>query len=311
MKAAQIGRKRQLFSSNLKSASLSEKNANNIERKTYYNVSKSLSLLSIIVSVAALCQQTEANPLLTSVPNKSDGGGGGSGELAAGQAPRNSLEAELASIVLQAPEVLESGTDNQVAKLIISRLMLDNLTASTLPNHGSPEVEGYDWDEFANGSDSFDPRDHLQQAPVAAMLSPEALRMRVILDYLQKYGPNIELTPGYPVLPSGKIATMKRTADRVNQIWQQKVLGNRAIQPYDFGKRPDSGVATNILRIGDGLSSSGSQIQPVGQYIKRPSAHRYDFGLGKRVASPSYPRFDFGLGKRAPNKIRYDFGLGK
>uniref|UniRef100_A0A6G1SEP1 Helicostatins n=1 Tax=Aceria tosichella TaxID=561515 RepID=A0A6G1SEP1_9ACAR len=237
---------------------------------------------------------------------------------------RAALEAELNSI-LQQQDLGHETNSRLLSEAIISRLMLGNLTDISNQEQGEP---GSASDSLAaeTAAAAADGSDASQTSPNGL----DSLRLRRILSYLQNYelaqagSTGSQAFSQYPVLPASQAATIKRASVKMSnylrQQAQQQHAGQRQLTGYgrmnnfDFGlgKRPDSSVSSNILRFGDSASAGGHMAAVSGSGLgKRPSAHRYDFGLGKRVASPAYPRYDFGLGKRAPNRIRYDFGLGK
>lgn len=204
------------------------------------------------------------------------------------------LEAELNSII-QKHDALEDN-NKQLAEAIISRLMVNNLNNNEIPitSAGSsdestltsaPYLTEPNGDESAYEDTSGS---ELMSGPTGA----EALRMKKLLSLLRNYENVMAAGSGlnggqafaaFPELPSGQAATMKRAAMKMGSYLQHQQ--QRARQSYDFGlgKRPDSG--NNVLRYGDSLVAGG--VQPVSQFGKRPSAHRFDFGLGKRVASVS------------------------
>lgn len=196
--------------------------------------------------------------------------------------------------------------NRQLAEAIIQRLMVDNLTnnvqagplvAATADlesdesalaeagNYGQPETTN----EQQEGENS-----NYYSGPTG----PEAIKLRKLLSLLSSYesgGNGLEsrlFNPNqYPSLPNDEMATMKRaTAMKINnylhpQQHNHQAQASRGYSRNNFefglGKRPDS----MALRFGDGGS-----VQPVGQFGKRPSGHRYDFGLGKRVANVSAKR---------------------
>lgn len=247
----------------------------------------------IILSVGAICYLAEGTPSLLAMPSKSESDGANSRIPA--------LEAELANIMMDSPTATEDGGESQLARAIISKLMLDNMTQSAIPTI-MPDIVNQGEGDLMNLGGEVEPRE---------AFVPESLNSRRVLELLQNLAPSDEVVLGYdqfPVLPSGRQATIKRTANRMNLAIQERLLANRANQPYEFGKRPDTGgISANIFRIGDSLTG----VEPVSKFGKRPSAHRYGFGLGKRVTGPNLSRYNFGLGKRASKQIRYDFGLGK
>jgi len=229
------------------------------------------------------------------------------------QDQRAALEAELNSIVRQH----DSLDNKQLAEAIISRLMVDNLTGSTLFNTNNDldgEIVGIDTSEvdsnelLGDSSISQHPTELERQTnALAGLTGPEATRLKKLLSLLQNYeaslvreGSDEQVYSPFPALPSSQAATMKRAAIKMGnylhqqqqqQQQQQHHHNGYATNLFDFGlgKRPDSGVSGGILRFGDsslGLNGGG-QVQPASQFGKRPSAHRYDFGLGKRVASVS------------------------
>lgn len=228
------------------------------------------------------------------------------------QQEERALEAELNTIVRQ--HDISQGLNSKLAAAIISRLMMDNLTGSNL----TPAPIGED---FESDLGSLEQQEALQaalQGVESAELAPEqqqaangpngyeSLKLKKLLSLLQNYelGDTGMAYGQYPLLPSSQAATMKRATNKLAFMQQRPVGGSHMSNAYgrnsfDFGlgKRVPGDSSSlvgsssgNILRFGEssiGLSG-GANVQPVvGQFGKRPSAHRYDFGLGKRVASVS------------------------
>lgn len=204
------------------------------------------------------------------------------------------LEAEL-NAILQQQEPSTDTNSKLLSEAIISRLMLGNLT-----DIGTMVQE----DGGANEPSSFDGSSVGETGPAADGNGPDAMRLRRIINYLQNYelanaGQGaVQALSQFPVLPVNQAATIKRASMKMSnylrQQAQQQHGGQRQVSGYrnnyDFGlgKRPDSSVSGNILRFGDSASAGGHMSAVSGSGLgKRPSAHRYDFGLGKRVASVS------------------------
>lgn len=221
---------------------------------------------------------------------------------------------ELNSIVQQ--HDASEGNNKLLAEAIISRLMVDNLTGSNLLQN-SGDLDG----EFSSNDEEGSSLLQSEEANQAALIEqqqqqqnsasnqyvgptgPEAMRLKKLLSFLQNYENNMAVNGNgyattasmfnpFPLLPSGQGTTMKRAAMKMGAYLQPQRNFNSASYPrnqFDFGlgKRPDSSISSNILRLGDSMSSAGAPIQPLNSFGKRPSAHRFDFGLGKRVASVS------------------------
>lgn len=235
------------------------------------------------------------------------------------QQSKAALEAELNSIVQQ--HDANEGNNKLLAEAIISRLMVDNLTGSNLLQNNA-DLDG---GEFLSNNDdgSSQAVEAIQEAHQAALIDqqqqqqglqqlaipqqyvgptgPEAMRLKKLLSYLQNFENNVagsgnsySMFNPFPLLPSGQATTMKRAAMKMGSYLQpQRHMSSATSFPrnqFDFGlgKRPDSSISSNILRLGDSMSSVGGPIQPLTSFGKRPSAHRFDFGLGKRVASVSF-----------------------
>lgn len=221
---------------------------------------------------------------------------------------KNSLEAELDNILQQRDSFDLS--DRSLAEAIISRLMVDDL-ANELSTTESLEAEELAGDSGSFTQSSEQQQQQPQQQPTyfgRAYSGPaDALRLKKLLSMVQAYETSLPVGSGVggvgsmaaplPMLPAGQAATSKRAAAKLAGSYQQQHQGNGGGGPtaygqrssFDFGlgKRPDTtGASSNLLRLGDSLSGGGG-IQTVNQFGKRPSAHRYDFGLGKRVASVS------------------------
>lgn len=219
------------------------------------------------------------------------------------------LEAELDSILQQ--HDTPDANSKLLSEAIISRLMLGNLSEPSLlsladsdgagPIGAAPMVAASS--ELADSIENADEPSEPQQY----YSGPEAMRLKKLLSFLHnaemsqalaQMGAGGALNDGqvfsqYPVLPASQAATIKRASAKMSnylrQQQQQRQLSGYGRNTFDFGlgKRPDSSVSSNILRFGDSSIGSGSHVQAVsGQLGKRP-AHRYDFGLGKRVASVS------------------------
>lgn len=212
------------------------------------------------------------------------------------------LEAELNSFLTR-QELAQDPSGKLLSEAIISRLMLGNLSDIGALEEGatggdSGELEGVQESQASSESGSSE-----SEGPAPGGL--EALRLRKMLAYLQNY----EMAQGrlnggqvfsqYPVLPASQAATIKRASLKMgNYLRQQQqqhagqrqLTGYGRVNSFDFGlgKRPDASVSGNILRLGDSASTGGHMVAVSGSGLgKRPSAHRYDFGLGKRVASVS------------------------
>lgn len=219
---------------------------------------------------------------------------------------RIALEAEINKL-LNSPD----GESPQVAKDIIGKIMLDNLTEPNqllatedtgILENGSPEQQGTSYMDIE--------QQQQQQQPAQIIPSVESLENYKLRQFLEAYrnSPNEESMSWYggSIQPSN---SKEAKAKRTSADGSYKQLAINTPSSYEFGKLFGHAFGG---RVGDGvIHQTNGLIQPVSQYGKRPSSHRYEFGLGKRVNSPIYPRYDFGLGKRAPSKIRYDFGLGK
>lgn len=234
------------------------------------------------------------------------------------------LEAELNSLLQQhdGPDA----NSKLLSEAIISRWMLGNLSdsmASANSNEllgasadldGSPQLQSSVAEMFglqpmaaATPVDGGQTSAELDQSSMSSgeesenheleLSGPEAMRLRKMLSYLHNYElaqaagglNNGQAFNQYPVLPASQAATIKRASIKMGNYLRQQQHGQaRQMNGYgrntfDFGlgKRPDSS-AGSVLRFGD---SAGVPVS--GQFGKRPSAHRYDFGLGKRVASVS------------------------
>lgn len=215
---------------------------------------------------------------------------------------RQALEAELDSLLQQhvdADGAPQEASSQLLSEAIISRLMLGNLSepgalvAGERPLASASEaLAQQERDELVQGqTGGGDPE---QEAQVLMAGAPDAARLRNLMGYLHSY----EMAGGlnqYPILPENQASTIKRASARMgNLIKQQQMGGGRGQASYarnnfDFGlgKRPDSSVSRNLLRFGDSSPvGSGSQLVS-GALGKRPSSHRFDFGLGKRVANVS------------------------
>lgn len=256
-------------------------------------------------------------------PSQLHAAGRPDGKLAIGQSPQRvssssqqqvgdqqqaAITAELNNIVQQHGAFEDN--NKEMAQYIISRLMYDNLTGSgALP---ATEAD-------AAAAAQLEPDSLLGESKSAALETPEpvgeelqeeqayysgptgleALRLKKLISLLRNYeamasGNNV-FSP-FPALPSSQAATMKRATTRLlqQQQSQQRPYGpigyTRNSFDFGLGKRPDNSGSAGILRFGDSLgASAGGSMQPVSNFGKRPSAHRYDFGLGKRLASVSFP----------------------
>lgn len=241
------------------------------------------------------------------------------------EAAKAALEAELNSIVQQHDAGALDGNPKLLSEAIISRLMLDNLTSSTpqineLIGQGSdgagldinpPSAPTNEAPSSAIGESYTDQQQ--QQLLSSVYTAPERWRLKKLLSMLRNYDMissadatgatnTNQMFNQYPVLPASQAATMKRAAMRMSNLLRQQQQQQRLTNGYgrnnfDFGlgKRPDSMAgANNILRLGDSSLGADGHVQAVGsmggQFGKRPSAHRFDFGLGKRVASVSIIR---------------------
>lgn len=211
----------------------------------------------------------------------------GDNQQDAAAASKGALENELNSIVQQHYTGASDGNPKLLTEAIISRLMLDNLTSSEIDDQNA-DVTDFDVDAAGGGETYID-----QQAPSAA----DRWKLKKLLSMAQNYDAGAQLGGSqaydqFPVLPASQ-GTMKRAAIRMGNLLlrqQQQQQRGYGRNNFDFGlgKRPDSMVgAGNVLRLGDSsIGSDGrAQVLAAGQYGKRPSAHRYDFGLGKRVVS--------------------------
>lgn len=236
---------------------------------------------------------------------------------AATASAKGALENELNSIVQQHYTGSPNGNAKLLTEAIISRLMLDNLTSSQIDEQNPDVVTDFDMGlDTIGGSGGETYVD--QQAPSPA----ERWKLKKLLSMAQNYdmgtstgvqSSNNQAYDQYPVLPSSQ-GTMKRAAIRMGNLLlrqqqqQQRQLNGYGRNNFDFGlgKRPDSMMGVgNVLRLGDSSMGSDGRVQVLaaGQYGKRPSAHRYDFGLGKRVVSTSdlLPGSMFSLATNAPD----------
>lgn len=232
----------------------------------------------------------------------------------------SALEDELNSIVKQHDEASLEANNRQLAETIISRLMLDNLTGSNVLNNNnndnnnnvlSEEADSIDQQtdqlidqqnvgELMSDSYSNNNNNNNNDQPILAPNAYEAMKLKKLLSMIQQFyenpNNNGKFSGQLPLLPNGQMATMKRATARIGNYLhnQQRQTNGYPRNNFDFGlgKRPDG----NVLRFGDSLTMSGGTngagsgiIHPVtSQFGKRPSSHRYDFGLGKRVASVSF-----------------------
>lgn len=219
---------------------------------------------------------------------------------------RAALAAELNNIVQQ--HGLLEDNNKEMAQYIISRLMYDNLTGvGTLPSADADAAQ-LEVDNLLSEprSGALELADQDADSPDAQEDLPfysgptgvEALKLKKLINMLRTYEAMASASNAYspfPALPSSQTATMKRATTRLlqQQIQQRPYASNGYTRnSFDFGlgKRPDGSVGASILRFGDSLGSGAAgSMQPVSQFGKRPSAHRYDFGLGKRLASVSRP----------------------
>jgi hypothetical protein len=206
------------------------------------------------------------------------------------------LEAELNSILQQQELGQEGANSKLLSEAIISRLMLGNLT-----DIGGPQEEGIGGDSILLETPEMAASDG--ENPILNGL--DAQRLRRVLTFLQNYelaqsGGGGQTFNQFPVLPASQAATIKRASVKMNNFLRQQAQtqhgGQRQLNGYsrlntfDFGlgKRPDSSVAGNVLRLGDSALAGGHMTAVSSAGLgKRPSGHRYDFGLGKRVASVS------------------------
>ena len=213
------------------------------------------------------------------------------------------LEAELNSIVRR--HELREPNSKQLSEAIISMLMLGNLSEPTNP---LALIEGNELSaaELAAAIESAAAAAEQSQANAAAtgtsdeyagagyISAPESIRLRKLISYLQNYESAQLNGEQFPILPASPAATIKRASAKMSgylrQQASQRQQNNFGRNNFDFGlgKRPDSGVMNNVLRLGDSSIGHGQAVSGGGggQLGKRPS-HRYDFGLGKRLASVS------------------------
>ena len=214
-------------------------------------------------------------------------------------ATRAELEGELEALLRQQQQQNEPQDTNSklLSEAIISRLMLGNLSDSTGPrgetNNAPDPMAGLGEQDVSQppSSDLSDSNSATGDVNLNQLMAPgDSASVMKLLSYLRN---NNQVFDQFPVLPLSPAATAKRASQKVGnylrqqQHPQQRQLNGYGRSTFDFGlgKRPDASVAGNILRLGD----SGGHMQPVsGQFGKRPSAHRYDFGLGKRVVSVSF-----------------------
>lgn len=309
--ASELCRARHL-AGNEHQSSLKQVSGYSIKRSRASNVLLKMSLAIVFLFAASLIALADSNnqnqmqvvPVSgASIPEKAPAGHRASVQLAGG-AQRAALEAELNNIVQQ-HETLED-SDKQLAEAIISRLMLDNLTGSyTLAGNGDNQIETGEvlaseprsaqlelTEQILSGG-----QDQEQSDSYFGPSSSEAIRLRKLISLLRNYEASSPSQLGafspFPMLPSSQVATMKRATSRIlQQQSQQRPYSQTgyARNTFDFGmgKRPDSSGSSSILRFGDSAGSgAGGSMQPVSQFGKRPSAHRFDFGLGKRLASVS------------------------
>lgn len=234
---------------------------------TPFSPTVAIALLTVILTLttsATLGNQAE----------KAEAGGQQSG--------RQALEDELDSIVRQHGNL--EANDKRLAEAIISRLLVDNISNNQENQEQASAIQAGDLNPDTT---IVAPEGNGVGESAASVSYPgvESLRSRQLLSALQNYDGNDAFTV-FPLLPGGQALTMKR-ATKFGAKNHHRVA-NYGRNTYDFGlgKRPD-GSTSNIMRFGESLPSSSSLVQPVGQFGKRPSAHRYDFGLGKRVVSVS------------------------
>lgn len=255
-----------------------------------------LARIMIAITVLSISLAIVSSPGVLAAANEVSAGGASQAQQVGADEPR-ALDQDLNSIV-QRHEPLD-GNNKQLAEAIISRFMLDNLTGASL---SSLKNELMDNDIASDLSGDLLLSQYGQQQPPATMdeianpyavTGPDALRSKKLLSLWQNYGSSLGsgLNAGqamipFPELPASEVATMKRTVNYLQQHQQRQHYGPRNSFDFGLGKRPDSGLKTSVLRFGD-VATLGGQPQAVGQFGKRPSAHRYDFGLGKRVASVS------------------------
>lgn len=210
-----------------------------------------------------------------------------------GEEDKVALERELNSLMRE--QNSQDADSKLLSEAIISRLMVGNLSESATsgPEGASSDLDGVpELSQPAGGGETVgEPPARLSREQLLDGL--RATRPRDLLSYLLDLETHGGLAE-FPVLPAGQAATIKRASKvggylRQQQLGQQRQLNNYG-RNFDFGlgKRPDGGVGGSILRFGDTLGAPVS-----GQFGKRPSAHRYDFGLGKRVASVSDPNRAF------------------
>lgn len=274
------------------------------------------ALLSLLVSSLALC-------LAFNGANAIDQGSNNLRNYHQGTHDEQlrALEADLSSILQQNEALPGGGNDKLLAEAIINRWMVDNLTGPGLLNGNNnaneQPLDGVDLmnigdaqpgagelvlNDFASAESGLN-SDQQQADGQAYPNGLEVMRLRKLLSMLQNY--ENSLTSGstgqnfapFPLLPNSQVATMKRAAMRMGAYLQprnsQAAGYGRDSFGFGLGKRgPGRQVglipaASSILRLGDSLGSGGGGMQPVGSLGKRPSAHRFDFGLGKRVASVS------------------------
>lgn len=271
------------------------------------------ALVSLLVCSLALCLVSNEANAIDQAPNNLR-----NYHQASHDEQLRALEADLSSILQQNEG---GGNDKLLAEAIINRWMVDNLTGPGLLNGNNnaneQQLDGADLmsigdaqpgagelvlSEFAGQESAANP-DQQQTDGQAYPNGLEVMRLRRLLSMLQNY--ENTLTSGsagqnfapFPLLPNSQVATMKRAAMRMGAYLQprnsQAAGYGRDSFGFGLGKRgPGRQVglipaASSILRFGDSLSTGGGGMQPVGSLGKRPSAHRFDFGLGKRVASVS------------------------
>lgn len=247
-------------------------------------------LLCATLAMSAAASPSASSSSETTIPRKQAGG---------------ISEAELNSIVQQHSDGLEPNS-KLLAEAIISRLMLDNLTGSSWSSEESPRELGDATNELAEEEPLVEPGElsadgNAERNLLSSTNELEALRLKKLLGLMQNYDASVLSSGGLALVPlralstssNSQAATMKRAALRmVQQQQHQRHLNPYARNNFDFGlgkRQPEGSASRSILRFGDSFAVDG-QPQPVSHLGKRPSAHRYDFGLGKRVASVSIPR---------------------
>ena len=212
-------------------------------------------------------------------------------------------------------------SNKALSEAIIPRLMLGNLSESELTGgRGEMALGGLEEEPAGEEeqqqqqleADSSIGLGSFEEAAEQQQQQHDSARLRKLLGLLHQYSlAQAAAQSGqpfgrFPVLPASLASTNKRAGAKslsgsLKQQQQHQVVGGGlgrqssaayGRQSFDFGlgKRPDAGlVSSNVLRLGDStlVGGAGGSHYVSSGLGKRPSAHRFDFGLGKRVASVS------------------------